>query len=378
MGVSYFDGMASSMRVKNLFDPLKLRNDITINNLIYNNDNHLLKEDKGRINDVTYQIISLTNFPYLSFIAKGIKYIKHNKSSDNKNIIYNYQYIDIKNIVFLLYAKLIGFKIILDIVEDNRYYVKFPSLKNKFKILSSLFFLKLTPFLSDYIITISNHLRELMQLTCREKVPVYLIPISVDLKRFKPTEYTIPKIFHIFYGGSFAQKDGVKYLIEAFAKVNEKASNVRLILTGRPSESDLVELEGLIADSPFKHRIIYKGFLKDDEYFQLLNSSDLFCMTRVNSNFSNAGFPFKLGEFLSTGKGVIATEIGDINKYLISGKNSLLIKPESSTELSDAILFFLNDPKQILIYGTAARKVAETNFNSELLSKKLYDIFYNI
>ncbi|NJO25605.1 MAG: hypothetical protein HC867_07370 [Bacteroidia bacterium] len=45
MGVSCFDGMASSMRVRNLIEPLVAKNLISVSNLIYKKDN---KEPIGK------------------------------------------------------------------------------------------------------------------------------------------------------------------------------------------------------------------------------------------------------------------------------------------------------------------------------------------
>jgi glycosyltransferase involved in cell wall biosynthesis len=116
------------------------------------------------------------------------------------------------------------------------------------------------------------------------------------------------------------------------------------------------------------------GFLSTEDYYATLNSCDIFCMTRVNSQFANAGFPFKLGEFLASGKGVIATKVGDVSNYL-DDKNALLISPNSVSELTEALTVFIKDPAKISVLGAEARKTAETHFDSEKVSMKLLSIF---
>ena len=117
------------------------------------------------------------------------------------------------------------------------------------------------------------------------------------------------------------------------------------------------------------------GFLSISDYYATLNSCDIFCMTRINSRFANAGFPFKLGEFLATGKGVIATNVGDVSSYLEDGVNALLISPNTVNELANAILTFINEPGKIKLLGAGARKTAETNFDSEKVGLRLLSIF---
>ena len=381
IGVSYFDGMASSTRVKNLLEPLLKENSITLSNLIYEKEAIGITQHKGTIHKIKYFIIGYRISSILSllqFLWQGIKFLRMSKSNSKKNIIYNYQYPDVKNIIFLLYARFIGYRIMFDIVEDNRYYTKFHSNLNRFKIVSSILFLKLVPFLAHTVLAISDHLYNLILSLCKGKVPVYLIPVTVDLSRFEKKPYCVPDSFKIFYGGSFGEKDGLEYLIKAFDEVCVKFRNVELILTGRASETDYEKLHYYIESSASKGKILFKGFLETDDYYEVLNQCDIFCMTRVNSKFANAGFPFKLGEFLSSSKAVIATNVGDIPKYLTNKKNSLIINPGSVEELVKALCYILENPEKISSLGQQARKVAELNFDTEIVSKEILEIFRTI
>jgi glycosyltransferase involved in cell wall biosynthesis len=382
VGVSYFDGMASSTRVRNLLAPLVNKNYIKASNLIYQKDANGLSEKKGVLNNINYQVIGFGKsnpFSIFSFFWKGIRFLHKNKSRSQKNILYNYDQPDLRNIFFLFYAKLIGYKIILDIIEDNRYYTNFPRLLTKIKIKSSIYFIKHSRFFVHGIIAISNHLYKEMEKVSKGKFPIHLIPITVDLNKFeKKGQYQIPADFKIFYGGSFGEKDGLEYLIKAFEKISLQFNNVTLILTGRGADHDLKPIHQIIKSSTFKEKILFKGYLSVDEYYRLINECDIFCMTRIKSKFADAGFPFKLGEFLSTGKAVIATNVGDVNKFIQNKKNGLLINPSSAEEITNALLYLLNNPESINAMGIEGRKTAEFNFDSEKISMKLLSIFNSI
>src|SRR5665647_3860866 len=159
LGVSCFDGMASSTRVRNLLEPLINEDLLTVSNLIYEKEANGLVKDNGDLKGILYRVFRLKKTNILSlikFLWNGMKFIKVCKSNSLKNILYSYGYPDIKNILFLLFAKLIGYKIIFDIVEDNRYFTKFQSKLNRFKIFSSILLLKLSPFIANTVITISD------------------------------------------------------------------------------------------------------------------------------------------------------------------------------------------------------------------------------
>lgn len=381
LGVSFFDGMASSMRVKNLLEPLLATNDVKLSNLIFNGDAYGIENRKGRIGQIKYEVIGSNIWNPIALVFfwwKGIKFIRKSKSMDSRNILYNYEYIDIKNIVFLLYARLIGYKIIIDIVEDNRLYHKFSNVFNRLKIASSVYFLRLVPLIADSVITISYHLYDWMHNVCKGRVPVVLIPVTVNLARFKTKEYSIPSSFKIFYGGSFGEKDGLNYLIQAFSILCKRFKNVELVFTGRASGTDCDKIMRYIQESGVKEKIVFMGYLETEEYYRALNGCDVFCVTRVNSEFANAGFPFKLGEFLASGKAVICTNVGDVTKYLTHGRNSLIVKPNSVEALTQSLSYLLENPAMIDVLGREGRKVAEQNFDTLSLSQKLKDVFNSV
>ena len=382
MGVSCFDGMASSTRVRNLVEPLINKNLITVNNLVYQKDNREPIGKSGMLNNINFKVIGfrLSNiFSIFGFWGSGISFLKKSKKLGCKNIIYNYNYADLKNILFLLYARLIGYKIILDIIEDNRF-ERPDGFINKFRLKTSVFLFSFSRRFTDHYVAISEQLYNRAELIAKTKVPVTLIPITVNLNYFKSNGYHTDKNnLKIFYGGSYAVKDGLKYLIDAFAVVSKKDSGIQLILTGSaPIKTDLEEIRTKIDQVAAKDRIKFMGFLKTEDYYSLLNNCDIFCMTRINSIYANAGFPFKLGEFLAAGKAVIATKVGDVPNYLFNNVNALLINPDSVEELSEAIMLIINNPEKIRSLGPEARKTAETYFDSEKVSMKLLSVFESV
>ncbi len=381
MGVSCFDGMASSMRVRNLFEPLVQKELITASNLIYQKDNREPIGKKGSINNISFKVIGfrLTNiFSVFIFFFNGTSFLHSSKKKGYKNIIYNYNAPDIKNIFFILYAKLIGYKIIFDIIEDNSFEAHV-GLINKLRIKSSVFLFKRSKYFANAMVGISDHLYKLIQTVTKNNIPVYLIPITVNLNYFKKINTTVQKKkLQIFYGGSFGKKDGLEYLIKAFDEVSQVHDNIDLILTGMGHKQDMDRINDQIEKAINKNRIIYKGFLSTSDYYTLLNDCDIFCMTRVNSKFANAGFPFKLGEFLASGKAVVATNVGDVSNYLFNGINALVINPDSVNELVDALLLLIEQPGKRQTLGVAARKTAEQFFDSDVVGAKLVSIFNEV
>ncbi|MGB4845383.1 MAG: hypothetical protein WBP16_13030, partial [Ferruginibacter sp.] len=265
MGVSCFDGMASSMRVRNLTEPLIEKKLVTVNNLIYQKDNKEPIGKAGYKNNIQFKVIGfrLANiFSIFPFFYGGISFIKKFRVKGKKNIIYNYNYPDIKNIIFILYARMIGYKIIFDIIEDNSYQ-DHNGFINKFRIKTSLFLFRFSRHFSDAMLAISNHLNKLVKSTFKDKIPVYLIPITVNLNYFKTPGISTGSTekLKIFYGGSFGHKDGLEYLVKAFDELGNKTENVELILSGLAHKDDFDRINKHIQKAANRHRILYKGYL---------------------------------------------------------------------------------------------------------------------
>jgi glycosyltransferase involved in cell wall biosynthesis len=323
--------------VQNIFKPLAEQEHISISNLIMldllnlENNNHTLSTDP-KIDCLSIGYTSIKNpLSIFKFISRGLKFVKTHKKKDANNILYNYQYPDIRNFIFILYAKLIGFKIVFDIVE-NKSHEKRNTLNDKIRYKLTMGMLKTVPYYSSSIFVISYQLVEDITKIIHHKTPVHLLPVSVNFKNINiskkiKTEHNPIKIF---YGGSFGKKDGIVYLLDAINKIDTDKYDYQLILTGKGLPADMEIIYQAIENNP---RIIYKGLLSEQAYFQNLSEMDICCMTRNNSAFANAGFPFKLGEYLAAGKLIIASKVGDVGRYLTHKENAFLVQPEKSSEI---------------------------------------------
>ncbi len=319
-------------------------------------------------------------FSIISFLIQGLVFIQNNRKAQTKNICYVYNYPNVENFVFILFAKAIGYKIVFDIVEDYQFITDFKSLKGKFKTKSAIFMFEKMEYFANGCMAISMHLKKKCKRLSKNKFPVSLIPISTDLSHFSKIS-TIEKrdeFTTFFYGGSFGDKDGIDILLKAFEIVAAQDNNARLILTGTGSERHIKQLLNLLLKSNSKKNIKYLGYLPDKQYYQVLNNCDVMCMTRINSTFANAGFPIKLGEFLATGKTVICTPVGDVPHYLTHMENSIFIKPGNELSIADAMQYCIKNRELCKNIGKNGRKVVEENFDRINVSSKLLKFFQKI
>jgi len=72
---------------------------------------------------------------------------------------------------------------------------------------------------------------------------------------------------------------------------------------------------------------------------------------------------------------VIASKTGGPMESIINGETGFLIKPDSTDELMDKILYFLQNPSIAKSMGIAGRKNVSDKFTWEKTSEKLLEVF---
>jgi glycosyltransferase involved in cell wall biosynthesis len=144
-------------------------------------------------------------------------------------------------------------------------------------------------------------------------------------------------------------------------------------MTGQGSKARMEKICARISASPCANQIRYLGFLDDDEYYKVINNCDIPCMVRNASVYANAGFPFKLGEYLATGNPTIASRVGDVTEYLVDRQHAVLVEPGSVVAIVNALEYVLDHPAEAHSIGLAGRHVAEQSFEKDRSGRELLE-----
>lgn len=372
LGVTLYEGMAGSVRVRNLLEPMIESNKITWSNLFFSKlAGKISPEPKANLKEVEVELSNLRSI--FRFLRESFGFIRRRKVPGTLNIFYAYDTPDLKTIFLILYAKFLGYRIILDIVEDNSTAYSFEGIMNRVRIKSGEYLLKMAPYFADLVLVISTQLNRKLSEIYTDHSKLIYIPVTVDLEKIKYTPTNRIKPQKVFYGGSFGKKDGLEVLIHAFSKLSAEFDEAELILTGKgENKKDFNEITALIQSSPASTKIKYLGFLSTDEYHRVLSDCDVFCVTRDNSRAANTGFPSKLSEFLASGKAVIASSVGDVGTFLKHQENALLVPPEDEQAMYESLKQIFIDNSLITKLGEGGRKIAEDNFDNRKFSTLLF------
>ena len=237
----------------------------------------------------------------------------------------------------------------------------------------------LLPFFSKGIIVISTYLKEYYSKFFKNE-EILISPILVDPQSrvsIKKNEIDLYKLKYkdkklIVYSGTFEEKDGFPYILQAIKLLVKEIPNCILVCTGKfgkynPIENTLY----LVEEYGIKNNFIYLGVVSKKELQLLNNAADLLLVCRSNSEFANYGFPWKLGEYCMTSNPIIATNVGDIDKYFIDGENLLIAKPEDPLSIYMKMKLIFGNYEQAKIIAKRGYEKAYESFDYSKETNKI-------
>jgi glycosyltransferase involved in cell wall biosynthesis len=282
--------------------------------------------------------------------------------------------IDIRNywrlpIYFL--SKIRGAKVIYELNEHPLVF----SGKSKYRFEKNLIFR-----LYDGYVVISENLQKLVLTFKKTEAKIVVIPIltsqSVDEVPKNHVDFR-----YIFHSGSLSdQKEGVLGIIKAFScLVNDYKHEIYLLFTGSldasPDKNDIVDL---MLKLKINSLVKFMGYLSQKELQSFQANSELFFLNKPDTLQNRFCFPTKLGEYMSLGKPIIATNIGEYSKYLIDGVNAVIIEQGDTKGMANAAHLILSDQNYSKKIGMSAKDTAHKNFNYSTQAARLNNFLLSL
>ena len=310
----------------------------------------LLKVLKNEGIDITECRVKVNGI--LSLITSYVKlFFKH------RGLDYDIMIIGWRGIIVLPLAKLISKKPIVffpfisiyqTLVEDRKLISK-NSLKAKF----FHFVDKRGCKLSNMVIIDTT---ENIEYFCREfnldKKKFRRLLLGIDEKSFRPLpSREADKNFNVLFIGTYIPLHGIDVIVES-AKILSKYRDIEFTLVGDGQTKQ--EIESKIKEYKLKN-IQLKNSVPQDKLSEILDKTDVCLGIFSDSKKSSSVVPSKVLISLCSRKPIITIDSPSVREIgLENKKNCILVNPNNSSELAEAILDLKNNPtfiKEIAING---------------------------
>lgn len=312
-------------------------------------------------------IIKIFQF-LLGFVASLFLLYKLNREKQIDIIIVSIDNI-FYNLSYILFSKFILQKKVIFISDEYPFVLR--RKRHLYKYIPSLikFVENFGYRFFDGIVVMTESLREYYRVKTKNKLPIELVLMTVEVERFNINKNNGNK-YLAYIGDLTLEKDGVDILIRSFKKVVQIFPNYKLKIAGSTKKNaDVIFLKTLVNELNLNEKVEFLGKLHRDKVPEFLTSADLLLLSRPNTDRSKGGFPTKLGEYLSTGNPVVVTRVGEIPNYLKDGFNAFLAEPDSVESFANKILEALSNMDLARQIGLRGRLVAENVFNYKVQSK---------
>jgi glycosyltransferase involved in cell wall biosynthesis len=221
---------------------------------------------------------------------------------------------------------------------------------------------------ADVLLTNSDSIRD----NLRHRYPdkrILAIRNLLDLPDAPPSSPSDePPLWHIVSVGRLTSEKGHQYLIEALHLLNTKFNRQNFTATILGDGTLQAELVELVNHYDLSDRIQMPGFC--DDIFPMLSAAHLFVLPSLHESSPNA-----LIEAMGVGLPCIASSVGGVLDLIDHQENGLLVQPQSSEVLAEAINRLLTDWKFAVCLGKNARQRVEEVFDNNRSIQQLEAVY---
>jgi len=166
---------------------------------------------------------------------------------------------------------------------------------------------------------------------------------------------------------------GVEEYVGAAEKIKEDREDVVFELAGGFEEEhmDGVEKEW-VEEKDEEGTIDFLGYV--DDMVEKLAEVDIV----VLPSYYREGVPRVLLEAMASGKPIVTTDWPGCRETVVEGRNGILVEPEESESLVDAILDLVDDKEKRTEMGKEGRSIVEEEFDRKNVVEEYFEVYKKI
>jgi glycosyltransferase involved in cell wall biosynthesis len=186
---------------------------------------------------------------------------------------------------------------------------------------------------------------------------------GLELAKFRLPETTTGKIVRVLSVGRLVPFKGFDLLVDACAEVTRRGVAFQCEIIGGGELRD--ELQGRAAERGLTN-VCFAGERSHNQVLEALANCDVFVLaSRIDERGASDIFPTVIAEAMACGKPVVSTTVAGIPELVVQNETGLLVPPNDSRALADALVRLIEDDELRERFGRAGRKRIEEHFTIE-------------
>jgi glycosyltransferase involved in cell wall biosynthesis len=224
-----------------------------------------------------------------------------------------------------------------------------------------------------------RHLRELGNGTAVHRV---YHGLGVDFARILAEGAELPARngrFRVLAVGRLVAKKGLDVVVEAVGILADRGVPVEAVIVGHraPLEPEVgPELQRAVSELGLEQRVHLAGSMSQAQLFEEYRRASAFCLPcRVADSGDRDGIPNVMVEAMACGLPVVGTDVSGLPELVVPGENGLLVPPEDSEAVAEALARLYLDPDFARALGRRAETTVRERFDGDRLAGELATLF---
>jgi len=233
---------------------------------------------------------------------------------------------------------------------------------------------------ADLLLPISEHWKARLLVLGAPPERTIVHRVGIDLSKFSFVQrLALIDCIRIVTTARLVEKKGIKYAIEAIAKVKRYNPDINLkydLIGDGPLRN---EIELLIEANDISDIVQLHGSQPHENVKKMLLEADLFLLPSVTaSDGDQEGIPVALMEAMASGAPVLSTVHSGIPELVEHNKSGILVPEGDSDALAESIIYLVKHPKSWIVLGRTGRDKILSDYNLEEQNNLLVEIYQNI
>lgn len=210
------------------------------------------------------------------------------------------------------------------------------------------------------------------------RVDIVEIPIVVDTQ--EQVIASRPDNGQLFvYSASNAYMRDLAFVFRSMRMVWERFPEAELMVTGmRPRSVALVVDGENVRHAVDDGRLRIRGYLERSALLAAYQKAAALLIPLHDDLRSRARFPSKVGEYLASGRPVVTTRVGEIERFLQDGDTAYIAAADDVAAFSDKMVAVLDDAQRAAAIGAAGRRAAEELFDYRSQGSRFTDLIVRV
>ncbi len=196
------------------------------------------------------------------------------------------------------------------------------------------------------------------------------LSVKVDISRTREKYGVYWKELMILFVGRLTSQKGCEYLIRALPKILEK-HNVKLVVVGDGPSRSFLESEAYRLG--VSNRVVFTGFLADEEMIRLIKSADVLVVPSIYEPFGIVAL-----EGMAAGVPVVASDVDGLSEIIRHEENGVKVYPQDPSSISWGVDRVLSDTRLAERLREKGRETAEREFSWSAIAEKTENLYKSL